>query len=260
MQKFTYHCHTAFSDGRNSLEEMLEQAVKIGFESIGISDHLIINDLIPTNRTFAQALPVLQQRIAEIRKVAKNYPLKVFVGFEVDYMPYPGWLDNFDKLKSQLDVDYLHTGNHYFMDTDCSRFISIYHSKEIFSDTSRLSEYFHRHFQTICQAVYSCRFDFLAHIDYARWSGLMKDGEYKDEIMNIVHALAETGTATELNTKGLDSTGSFYPSAWILKELKAHRVPIVISDDAHHISQLGRYFDKAEEILSDLNYTYRFSL
>lgn len=260
MQKFTYHCHTNFSDGRNTLEEMLDQAVKIGFDSIGISDHLIINDLVPTNRTFAQALPVLQNRIAEIRNTAKNYPLKVLVGFEIDYMPYPGWLDNFKKLKSQLDIDYLHTGNHYFLKDDCSKFISIYRSKEILSDTASLSKYFCRHFQTICQAVYSCQFDFLAHIDYARWSGLMKDSEYKDEIMNIVHALSETGTAVELNTKGLDSTGLFYPSVWILKELKAHKIPLVISDDAHHISQLGRYFKEAEDLLSDLGYSYRFSL
>ena len=43
MQNFSYHSHTIFSDGSNSVEEMLEQAVKLGWEKIGISDHMIIH-------------------------------------------------------------------------------------------------------------------------------------------------------------------------------------------------------------------------
>ena len=43
MQKFSYHVHTDFSDGKNSLEEVLDKAVSLGWEEIGISDHLIIH-------------------------------------------------------------------------------------------------------------------------------------------------------------------------------------------------------------------------
>ena len=43
MQKFSYHTHTNFSDGSNSLEQMLEKAVSLGWSEIGISDHLIIH-------------------------------------------------------------------------------------------------------------------------------------------------------------------------------------------------------------------------
>ena len=43
MQKFTLHCHTnalGIFDGQNTAEEMISQAEKLGFEAIGISNHL----------------------------------------------------------------------------------------------------------------------------------------------------------------------------------------------------------------------------
>ena len=43
MQKYTYHCHTTFSDGKSSIKEMLDQAVRLGFTEIGISDHLAVH-------------------------------------------------------------------------------------------------------------------------------------------------------------------------------------------------------------------------
>ena len=42
-QDFTLHCHTTFSDGKNTLEEMVVAAKKKGFGKIGISDHLIFH-------------------------------------------------------------------------------------------------------------------------------------------------------------------------------------------------------------------------
>lgn len=43
MQKFSYHNHTNFSDGKCSLEDMVAQAKAIGFCEMGISDHLIVH-------------------------------------------------------------------------------------------------------------------------------------------------------------------------------------------------------------------------
>ncbi len=65
---------------------------------------------------------------------------------------------------------------------------------------------------------------------------------------------------TEINTKGKNSIGSFYPARWILEELVKNNIPLIISDDAHSVSQLGQYFDEAETLLSQLNAIKRWSL
>ena len=39
MIREDYHVHTTFSDGRNSMEEMVLSAVSMGMQKIGFSDH-----------------------------------------------------------------------------------------------------------------------------------------------------------------------------------------------------------------------------
>ncbi|MBO5374344.1 MAG: PHP domain-containing protein, partial [Clostridia bacterium] len=39
MSLSTYHLHTTFSDGKNTAEEMIKQAIALGCTEIGFSDH-----------------------------------------------------------------------------------------------------------------------------------------------------------------------------------------------------------------------------
>ena len=36
---FDLHMHTVFSDGKNTAEEMVQEAISRGLETVGISDH-----------------------------------------------------------------------------------------------------------------------------------------------------------------------------------------------------------------------------
>ena len=135
MQNFSYHTHTVFSDGVNTVDEMLAQAVNLGWSEIGISDHMIIHKNIKKvpyyeflkahNQTniayddFDKALPVFNRHAEEVRSLAKKYPsLKVRVGYEVDYFTYDGWQKEFEKFRQNLDYDYMLTGNHFFLSDD----------------------------------------------------------------------------------------------------------------------------------------------
>ena len=42
-QNFSYHTHTNFSDGKNTVLEMVKRAKELGFCELGISDHLSIH-------------------------------------------------------------------------------------------------------------------------------------------------------------------------------------------------------------------------
>ncbi len=279
MQKFSYHTHTIFSDGANNVDEMLGQAVKLGWTEIGISDHMIIhknikkvpyyNFLKTHNQTniayddFDEALIKFNEHAKEVRLVSRKYPsIKVRVGYEVDYFTYSGWQTEFENFCKQLDYDYMLTGNHFFLSEDGEYLldISCYNSLPENEKPELMEVYVHRHLQTVKRAVNSGLFNFLAHIDYVR-----KVKGYNQNLCNadydaIITALAKNNMATELSTKGLRKSDDFFPCCDLLNKIIAKNIPLVISDDAHRCSEVGYMFDKAENTLSDLNYHNRFHL
>ena len=88
IQDYTYHCHTDFSDGKNSLEEMVARAKELGFSHMGISDHLIVHKNIEQSpswqllisgagahiykKDFKTALPAYQKHCEEIRELSRR--------------------------------------------------------------------------------------------------------------------------------------------------------------------------------------------
>lgn len=273
MQKFTYHCHTTFSDGKSSIEEMIAQAVKLGFTEIGITDHVEVHKNIYASvgeyltrgwgdlyaKSFSDMLPRAKEHIGNIRQVANKYRIDVLAGFEVDFFTYPGWLDSFKQFSQESGADYLITGNHFVTDKACENIIPALKLGDL-ADKSLLEECIRAHFANIVKAVESGMFVFAAHLDFIRWGHLVGEYDYRDERMEVIEALVKAGLPTEINTKGLASIGDFYPAQWMLKEMKVRKIPVVLSDDAHHLTQLGRDFDKAEAMLEALEYKERFDL
>ena len=279
MQDFSYHTHTVFSDGADTIDAMLAQAVKLGWTEIGISDHMIIHKNIKKvpyyeflkahNQTniayddFTKALPVFNRHTAEVRKAAERYPfLKVRVGYEVDYFTYQGWQSEFEKFRSDLDYDYMLTGNHFFLSEDSEYLldISCYNSLPENEKPEPMEVYVHRHLQTVKRAVNSGLFNFLAHIDYVRKVKGYNQSLYNADYDEIIIDLAKNNMATELSTKGLRKSDDFFPSHDLLNKIIAKNIPLVISDDAHRCAEIGYMFDKAENVLSELKYSNYYIL
>lgn len=270
MQKFSFHTHTDFSDGYNSIEEMLEQAVKLGWKRIGISDHLIVHKNIRQSpswarwgnernpllyrQTFDNAAEAFGRRRDEIKKIAGNYPLQVLVGAEVDYFTYDGWAEGFDRFRQEVGLDYYITGNHYLQIGD-----DILDNRDAqHLSPPQLHTAIRRHFESIVKAVESGRFSFLAHLDYMR--GLAACGDnFLAEKMAVVKALQKCGMATEISTKGLRHSNDYYPADNLLQEIVRRKIPLIISDDAHRPTELGFEFAKAEKRLQELNCQYRYN-
>lgn len=275
IQKFSYHTHTNFSDGRNSLEEMLEQAVKLGFEKIGISDHFIVHKGFPQSPSlnllqdyhaphiyrvdFEKAVKDFKAHYEHIHTVANKYPLKIYVGAEVDYFDYDGWKEGFEYFKSECRPDYCLSGNHFLFlpdgriidPRDLSLAGSIKEQKKVVSN----------HYKMLCKAIASGLFDFIAHIDYMRRVEKNLNEDFRQDKENVVECLAKHNIPTELSTKGLRKENpDYYPAVWLADLLIEKNIPIVISDDAHQISELGSQFDKAESYLQSRNYTNRWKL
>lgn len=103
----TFHVHTTFSDGRNTVAQMLTAAHERGWDYVGISDHS------PT-AYYAGGLSEekLKQQHAEIARQEKTVaPMRVFRGTEADILQN-GTMDYGDKILSTLDfvVASVHSG------------------------------------------------------------------------------------------------------------------------------------------------------
>lgn len=107
------HIHTNWSDGRASLDEMVDAAAARGYKYISINDH-------SKTSSYAGGLTPdrLREQIAYIAALdKKRRGIRVLTGSEVDILP-DGALDYDDELLSKLDVVVAAVHSHFGMKPD----------------------------------------------------------------------------------------------------------------------------------------------
>jgi DNA polymerase (family 10) len=93
------HCHTNWSDGNNTIEEMAETAIKMGYEYFGISDHtkfLKINNGLDEKRLCQQ-----REQIEQLNEKLKG-KLRILCGAETNILN-DGSIDINDNALKELD-------------------------------------------------------------------------------------------------------------------------------------------------------------
>ncbi|MEI6039785.1 MAG: DNA polymerase/3'-5' exonuclease PolX [Candidatus Berkelbacteria bacterium] len=92
------HTHSTWSDGLMTIEEMVTQAEKMGYEYVAISDHTV--GLGIANGLDEKAL---EERQKEIEKVQKNHKIKVLSAVEVN-IKANGDLDIKNEMLEKMDL------------------------------------------------------------------------------------------------------------------------------------------------------------
>ncbi len=198
----TFHCHTTWSDGSASLEDMARAAQKLGFKYLGIADHSqslnVANGLTPAR---------VRQQHAEIDEInGRMKGFRLFKGTECDILA-DGRLDFDDKTLAGFDfvVASVHT---HFNQTEAEM-------------TAR-----------IIKAVSHPRVTMLGH---ATGRLLLRRDGYKVDLEAVLKAAAKHGTMVEINAhpQRLDLD-------WIhCKRAKALGVKLVINPDAHSPAEVA---------------------
>ncbi|MEZ4703862.1 MAG: DNA polymerase/3'-5' exonuclease PolX [Bdellovibrionota bacterium] len=93
-----FHMHSTYSDGRNSLEEMIQEAHRLGMSYVGVSDH---------SQTAVYSKGLKEQDIdkqhREIDELQKRYPdVRIFKGIESDILN-DGSLDYPERVLKKFD-------------------------------------------------------------------------------------------------------------------------------------------------------------
>ncbi len=196
------HMHTSATDGRHGVRDMAEEAKRLGYDYIAITDH-------SKRLTMAQGLDAkrLRQQMSAIDKLNDELDgIRILKGIEVDILE-DGKLDLPDDVLDELDL------------TVCS-----IHSK---FELSRKKQT-----ERVLRAMDNPRFNILGHPT----GRLINEREaYQIDLEAVIEAAAERGCCLELNAQPsrLDLAGRY---AGMLREAG---VLGVVSTDAHATDHLG---------------------
>lgn len=268
MQKFSYHNHTSFQnifDGHNTADEMITAYEKKGFTQIGISNHCICHPSVNTKMSpqffndVDKFLEICKASFDYIDEAASKHKIKVFKGLEVDYFPSAQWNRLFEKIVKEIKPDYMIGSTHFIRTADESEMYNLYYIDSFTNlsdeDKKEMAKIYWKNIELCIKSGY---FNFIAHPDYCCQFNIATTSEWDDLKYKVIEALYSTKTACEINTKGITNIGRPFPDWWIIKELIKKEVPLLISDDAHDIKSVGRYFFEIEEKLKEFGCKKRF--
>lgn len=248
----SYHVHTFWSDGKNSVKEYLTKAKKIGLKELGISDHLDISE----GQYYSSSMPLnkLDYYIAELeslKSVAKEMGVTLLLGLEVDYRKNSAAkLRDFFKNKP---FDYLIGSIHYIDDLH----IAVDSSIEIWENLneSERNDVIRKYWIAVKEMAECNVFSFAGHLDLNKKFGFYATCDISKEIDTALDAIAKVKMGIELNTAGwYYPCKEEYPSPAILKQALLKDIPVVLNADAHNTDNLIRDFERGRTLLYDIGY------
>ena len=235
-----YHMHTPLCrHATGEPADLARQAVAIGLEEIGFSDHSPMrrDNFDNWRMNFSQ----LGGYVENVRAAQKDFPqLVIRLALEVDYLP--GQEDWIRELAAAHPWDYFIGSVHYVSDSwdiDNPAKLSEWKNHDAF-------EVWSAYFDRLTLAAQSGLFDIIGHADLPKKFGHRPARDCAPLQEKFLAAAKKAGCAIELNTAGLrKECREIYPSREILKLAFQKGVPITFGSDAHAPAEVGMNFAEA---------------
>lgn len=199
--KGIFHVHTTYSDGRDSLDNMVQRARQLGYSYIAITDH-------SQSAFYASGLSKerLLEQWEEIEALNKKYnDITILKGIEVDILP-DGSLDYSDEVLKKFDVVIASIHSHFKMGrTDMTR--------------------------RVVKAIENKYVHIIGHLTGRLL--LSRDG-YDIDVYEVIEAAREYGKVIEINSSPyrLDLDWRY------IKHAKGRGVKFAVCPDAHSVEGL----------------------
>jgi len=257
-----FHMHSHYCDGKGTLPEYVAAARAQGMPAIGFSSHAPV----PFECVWCMQANRLEDYLTAVESLKKLTPdIELYKGLEVDFIPNiispRDFAQRLDYTVGSVHfVDAFPDGRPWEIDGLHTLFLDGLHV--IFN--SDIRAVIRRYYELTRQMVQTSPPDVVGHFDKIKIQNIdnkfySEDDEwYVDEIDRTIDAIAESGSIVEVNTRGLyqKKTTTPYPSPWILERLYSKRIPVTLSSDAHHMSDITNRFDEAAALLLDIGYKH----
>ena len=199
------HLHSEWSDGSDPIEKMVQTMASMGYEYMALTDH---------SQGLGVANGLSPERLSRqrevLRQLQERYDIRILAGSEVDIRS-DGRMDFSDEVLAELDVVVASVHNAMSQDRETMT-------------------------RRIIRAMEHPSVTIIGHLS-TRLLGQRPPTDF--DLEAVLQAARDTGTALEINAS---------PERLDLKDTHAYRarelgVPLVISTDSHHHSQLsgGRF-------------------
>ena len=246
LPKSNLHTHTTFSDGRDAAEKVVGAALRLGFHTLGFSDH----GAAPYDDAAMprQAIPAYRAEILRLkRKYAGHIHLRL--GIERD------WLSGL----ALSDYDYAIESVHYvrhgcdLLAVDYSREVLLRAIQTHFSGDPYA--FCRAYFRTVAESARGGA-DILGHMELVMKFNERRDifddadPRYLGPALEAADAAADSGMIVEINT-GAIARGyrtQPCPGPAILRRLALRRVPVILNSDCHNSADLDCGFQTAASL------------
>lgn len=262
MIRGNFHTHTVFCDGSNTAEEVVEQALSLGFTHLGFSGHMdpeITMDLAAYD--------------LEIRRLQEKYKgqIDILRGVELDGLFVPG-----SEEESVLlgNMEYLIGSTHFIEapsggETGCvddnPERLEKFCRQEFGGDYYRLAKAYYELEAEIWERTHCT---FVGHFDLVtRFNDQMHfideaDRRYTGPALETMEYLVSKNLPFEINCGAVNRgrKAELYPNRFLLRNLREMGGEILISSDAHGKELLDGGFDIAVRTAVECGFTHTLFL
>ena len=242
------HTHTVFCDGKNTVDEMVESAIKLGMKTLGFSGHAPMEGDIYFWSMPEENVPKYIQAVKEAKaKYADK--IEVVLGLECDS------ISKSDLSPYEYVIGSVHTveKNGEYFGIDSEEYITLNIINEQFGGD--IYAFVKAYYEALSKLPEKFKFDIVGHFDIVtKYNEGCKhfdiyEDKYKKLALDALDALCGHGYIFEINSgavaKGYRKTP--YPADFILKRLADKGEKIMINSDTHATNTILFGYDTALE-------------
>ncbi|MBE6569058.1 MAG: histidinol-phosphatase HisJ family protein [Ruminococcaceae bacterium] len=242
MRFSNFHTHSVFSDGINTMEEMVLAAIEKNFSAIGFSDH----STMTFNHSYCMKPDALHDYMRTIRELKDKYSeqIQVFAGLELDYCSVRPDAD-FDYIIGSVHCIPTPYGDHTSVDSSAPLQRAIV--KKWFDGD--MNWYAQVYYKTVMEMAKRFKPDIVGHFDVVCKFQELENPVYNGYALEAAAAVLEHCSLFEINTgaiaRGYKSVA--YPSPFLMRYLTDHGAKFILSSDCHNALYLDCWFAEALE-------------
>ncbi len=246
FRRIDLHTHTSFCDGQDTPEEMVEEAVRRGMETVG----LCVHTHTPMDESYCASPEGIRSFLREVGRLKERYrgQIRILAGAEQDLYADTD-VSGFDYVIAS--VHYLKLGREYYP-VDETEAILREAVEKLDHDFVRLAELY---FEAVTESVRVSHGDIIGHLDlFTKFNenGRMfdeTDPRYLEAARRLIDRLLPYGIPFEVNTGAIARgyRSAPYPSTALREYIRERGGQLILSSDAHRKEDLMFGF----EALSD---------
>ncbi|MDY7992796.1 histidinol-phosphatase HisJ [Paenibacillus polymyxa] len=255
--KIDYHTHHArCGHAIGSLEEYVQQGIRLGLDQLGLSDHMPLLHVKPADYYPEMAMPMeeLPRYVEECLELKERFKGKIDirVGLEGDYIE--GWEREIEDIITAFPWDYVIGSVHFLGEWDVTDFRQVHHW-----EGKNVLEVYRTYYDAVSKAAATGLYDIMGHLDVIKRFGYHPKPEEMEELRELeraaLSAVARSGRAMELNASGLSKPcAEMFPSRRMLEEAFSLGIPLTVGSDAHDPAKLSEHLEKARALLYEVGY------